>query len=538
MGVSKFLQNLSKPFLKCSQDSLHGITPNAPNSSALATLNPSKTHILTHYLNPSGFTSYPHFPRAFHDHTSLKTNNYKNLDAETTQEAERIAKLVSNVKIPKNLDSALSSANFSSISPIVVLEVLKKLNNAGITALAFFRWAEKQKGFLYIDECYNSLIEALGKIKQFKMVWVLVDEMKQKGLLSKNTFALVSRRYARARKVKEAMEAFEMMEKKYGFTTELQDYNRLLDTMSKSRHVDSAQKVFDKLKNRKFRPDIKSYAILLEGWGQECNLLRMDEVYREMRGDGFEPDVVTYGILINAYCKVRRFNEAIELYHEMEKKNIKTTPHIYCTLINGLGPEKRLNECLKFFESCKASSFAIEAPTYNAMVGAYCWSDRMHDAYRTVDEMKKCGVGPNARTYDIILRHLIKVNRTKEAYVVFNKISDEPGCEPTVSTYEIMVRMFCNEERTDMALRMWNQMKARGVLPGMHMFSTLINSLCNENKLNDACQYLQEMLDMGIRPPDTMFKTLKRALVDDGKEDIAMILTHKVERLRKTPLVG
>lgn len=460
-------------------------------------------------------------------------------DLKTTQEAEMICRLASTIGNSRNLDTALNSANLSdSLSPNLVLEVLKKLNNAGIMALSFFRWAEKRKSFQHTPECYNALIESLGKIKQFKMVWLLVDEMKLKGLLCKDTFALVSRRFARAKKVKEAIEAFVRMEKKYCLKPELQDYNRLLDTLSKSRHVENAQEVFDKWKNRRFRPDIKSYTILLEGWGQECNFLRLDEVYREMEEDGFEPDVVSYGILINAYCKAKKYDEAVKLFYEMERKNIKATPHIYCTLINGLGSEKRLDEAVKFFELCKGSECVVEAPTYNALVGAYCWSTRMHDAYRVVDEMRRCGVGPNTRTYDIILHHLIKLQKTKEAYSVFQKMNKELGCEPTVSTYEIMVRMFCNEGCVDMALQVWDQMKARGVLPGMHMFSALINSLCNDNKLDDACKYLQEMLDMGMRPPDRMFKHLKQFLLNEGKEDIIIILAHKIEKLRKSPLVG
>ncbi|KAI3453104.1 hypothetical protein Pfo_009767 [Paulownia fortunei] len=457
-------------------------------------------------------------------------------DAKTTQEAETICKLVSKIGNSRNLDSALNSANLSDcLSPNLVLEVLKKLNNAGIMALSFFRWAEKRKSFQHTPECYNVLIESLGKIKQFKMVWLLVDEMKLKGLLSKDTFALVSRRFARAKKVKEAIEAFERMEKKYGLKPELQEYNRLLDTLSKSRHVEKAQEVFDKWKNRRFTPDIKSFTILLEGWGQECNFLRLNEVYREMREDGFEPDFVSYGILINAYCKAKKYDEAVDLYCEMERKNIKATPHIYCTLINGLGSEKRLNEAVKFFKLCKGSDCVIEAPTYNALVGAYCWSTRMHDAYRVVNEMRECGVGPNTRTYDIILHHLVKLQKTKEAYSVFQKMDDELGCEPAVSTYEIMVRMFCNEGCMDMALQVWDQMKARGVLPGMHMFSALINGLCSDNKVDDACKYLQEMLDMGMRPPDRMFQQLKQFLLNEGKEDIIIILVHKIEKLKKLP---
>ncbi|KAL3830813.1 hypothetical protein ACJIZ3_019615 [Penstemon smallii] len=405
-------------------------------------------------------------------------------------------------------------------------------------ALSFFRWAEKRNGIQHTAECYNAVIESLGKIKQFKTVWFLVDEMKSKGLLRKDTFALVSRRFARAKKVKEAIEAFERMEKKYGLKPELQDYNRLLDTLTKSRLVQKAQEVFDKWKNRRFTPDIKTYTILLEGWSRESNFLMLNEVYREMKEDGFELDVVSYGILINAYCKSKKYDEAIEFYQEMGRKNIKATPHIYCTLINGLGSEKRLNEAIKFFELCKASDCVIEAPTYNAMVGAYCWSVKMHDAYTIVEEMKKCGVGPNTRTYDIILHHLIKLGKTQEAYSVFEKMSEESACEPTVSTYEIMVRMFCNERRLDMAIRVWDLMKARGVLPGMHMFSALISGLCDDNNSNGACNYLQEMVDLGMRPPDGLFKRIKRALLNEGREDIIIILSNKIEKLRYNPLVG
>ncbi|XP_070016869.1 pentatricopeptide repeat-containing protein At1g77360, mitochondrial-like [Nicotiana tabacum] len=470
--------------------------------------------------------------------SNVNDQNLNPKNPKIVQEAERICKILLNTTCStKCVTDALGSVSVN-VSPLLVEEVVKKLSNSGVLALSFFRWAEKQNGFVHTSESYHGLIEALGKIKQFKMVWILVDELKKKGLLCKESFALISRRYARARKVKEAIEAFERMEK-YGLVVELQDFNRLLDTLSKSRNVGKAQEVFDKWKNkRKFKPNIKSYTILLEGWGGEKNLLRLNEVYQEMKADDIEPDVVSYGIMIHAHCKVKKYGEAIELLREMERKKIRVTPHVYCTLINGLGSEKRLVEALKYFELYKGSGFDLEVFTFNAMVGAYCWSMRMDDAYKLLDEMRRSKIGPNTRTYDIILHHLIKARRTNEAYLVFQKMSNDPGCEPTVSTYEIMVRMFCNEDRTDMALRVWDQMKARGVLPGMHMFSTLINSFCHENRLDDACTYFQEMLDMGMRPPLPLFDNLKRALPEEGKEDTVKALWRKLEKLRKSNLVG
>ncbi|KAF3629559.1 Pentatricopeptide repeat-containing protein, mitochondrial [Capsicum annuum] len=151
------------------------------------------------------------------------------------------------------------------------------------------------------------------------MVWILIDELKAKGLLSKEAFVLVSRRYACSRKVKEAIEAFESIS-----------------------NVAKAQEFFDKWKGRRFKASVKAYTIFPEGWSVEKNLLRLNEVYREMICDGIEPDVVSYGIMIHVYCKVKKYDEAIEMFREMERKKIKATPHVYCTLINGLGSEKRI----------------------------------------------------------------------------------------------------------------------------------------------------------------------------------------------------
>ncbi|CAI0450756.1 unnamed protein product [Linum tenue] len=391
-------------------------------------------------------------------------------DETIIRNTDKVCKLLSKESNnPNNLERLLDEASIQELSPTLALEVLKRLSNAGVLALSFFRWAEKQK-----------------------------------------------ERYARAKRVKEAIDAFEKMGK-YGFKMESSDFNRLLDTLCKSRQI-------------------KSYTILLEGWCQEKNLLRLNEVYMEMKDEGLDPDVVTYSILLNAYCKVGKYSEAINLFHDMESKNCNPNPHIFCTLINGLGSVKRLKEAIEFFERSKACGFAPEAPTYNAVIGAYCWSLKIDDAFRTVDEMRRSGVGPNSRTYDIILHHLVKNRRTEAAYSVFQRMRSEAGCEPTLSTYEIVVRMFCNEDKLDMAVEVWNQMKGRGILPGMHMFSKLITTFCQNGKVDDACKYFQEMLDVGIRPPAALFSNLKETLVENGHKVTASNLAEKMRKLRKTPL--
>ncbi|KAL8137549.1 hypothetical protein V2J09_003550 [Rumex salicifolius] len=452
--------------------------------------------------------------------------------------AEEICKLISAESSNPVIETALVNLTIEiEVSPDLVLEVLKRLTNAGVLALAFFRWAEKQKGFKHTTDCYNALIDSLGKIKQFNLIWVLVESMKGKDLLTKDTFMLIIRRYARAKKGTEAVQAFKKMET-FGLKPDLSDSNRFLDTLCKSRQVKKAQEVFDKMSQRGFSPDNKTYSILLQGWGQERDLSKLDEVYNQMKSEGFEPDTVAYGILMNAYCKGQRIDIAVEMFHEMQSKNCELSPLIYCTLIHGFGSAKRLGEALKLFEMSKASGVMTEAPTYNAVVGSYCWSLKFDDAYKTIDEMRAADVGPNSRTYDIILHHLIKAQRLDEACEVFRRMRNEKGCQPILSTYEIMLRMFCNKGEMRKAVNLWNQMKSQGILPNMHMFSTLINRFCHEKKLEDACKYFEEMLDVGIRPPGPLFSHLKQSLIAGGKKDTFVSLSHKLSRIRSTPIEG
>uniref|UniRef100_A0ACD5V9D9 Uncharacterized protein n=1 Tax=Avena sativa TaxID=4498 RepID=A0ACD5V9D9_AVESA len=454
------------------------------------------------------------------------------LGTDVSEMAERVCRVLSTQPEP-TVVPALDALGVP-VSRELVAEVLKNLSNAGVLALTFFRWAERQQGFMYTAESFHNLIEALGKIKQFRLVWSLVETMRCRGLLSKDTFRLIVRRYARARKVKEAVETFEKMGS-FGLKTDLSDYNWLIDVLSKSKQVKKANAIFKEMKrNGKFVPDLKTYTVLMEGWGHEKDLLMLNSVYQEMLDAGIKPDVVAYGMLISAFCKSAKCDEAIKVFHEMEATGVIPSPHVYCMLINGLGSEERLDEALKFFELSKASGFPMELPTCNAVVGAYCRSSKFEHAFGMVDEMRKSGIGPNSRTYDIILQHLIKSQKINEAYNVFQEMG-KGGCEPQINTYTIMIGMFCSNERVDMALKVWNQMKEKGVLPCMHMFSALINGLCFENRLEEACVYFQEMLDKGIRPPAQLFSNLKQALNEGGRISLAQDMAFKLDTLRKTP---
>ncbi|KAJ6324369.1 hypothetical protein OIU76_011634 [Salix suchowensis] len=258
------------------------------------------------------------------------------------------------------------------VSPSLVLEALKKLSNAGALALSFFRWAEKRKGFQYNTESYHALIESLGKIKQFNVIWNFVTDMKQKGLLNKETFALISRRYARARKVKEAVEAFMKMEK-FGFKIESSDINRLLDTLCKSRQASGfvpegptynavvgaycwsermhdVQRTIDEMRKGGVGPSARTYDIILHHLIRAGKTKIAYSVFQKMSCEGCEPSVSTYEIIVRMFCNEDRVDMAIKVWDQMKTRGILPIMHMFSTLINTLCHEGKLDEACLYFQ--------------------------------------------------------------------------------------------------------------------------------------------------------------------------------------------
>jgi pentatricopeptide repeat protein len=146
-------------------------------------------------------------------------------------------------------------------SPKLVEEVLMRFENAGMQAYRFFEWAGKQQDYAHSVEAYHIIIDSLGKIQQYGLMWTVVNLMKIKGVLTKETFAIIMRRYARAKKIEEAVYTFDTMEK-FGVPPDLEAFNSLLSALCKCKKVHKAQEIFDLMKVR-FKPDLKTYSIFL-----------------------------------------------------------------------------------------------------------------------------------------------------------------------------------------------------------------------------------------------------------------------------------
>lgn len=443
---------------------------------------------------------------------------------------ERISKIM--ILCPKlGLGLSLDQGGIR-ISPPVVEEVLKRFENAGMLAYHFFEWAEKQHNYEHSIRAYHTMIESLAKIKQYKIMWDLVNDMKGKKILNIETFCIIMRKYARAQKVEEAIYTFNVLHK-YDITPNLAAFNGLLSALCKSKNVRKAQEIFDKMKEQ-FVPDPKTYSILIEGWGRDPNLPKAREIFREMVDNGCNPDIVTYGIMVDILCKAGRIDEAVVIVKGMDFNICKPTSFIYSVLIHTYGIENQIQDAVDTFLDMERNGVQADVASYNALISAFCKVNKFDNVYRVLDDMKLKEVLPSSRTCNIILSGLISRNETDEAFRVFRRMIKI--CEPDADTYTMMIKMFCETNELNRADKVWKYMKSKRFVPSMHTFAALINGLCQNGDVSKACVLMEEMIEKGMRPSRVTFEKLRQLLIKEKREDVLEFLNEKLNLLVKEPL--
>ncbi|KAL0556311.1 hypothetical protein IC582_004824 [Cucumis melo] len=429
------------------------------------------------------------------------------------------------------LETALDQTGIR-ISPEIAEAVLKRFENAGMLAYRFFEWASKQRNYVHSVRAYHSMIESLAKIRQYQMVWDLVNAMRNKEILNVETFCIIMKKYARAQKVEEAVYTFNVMEK-YNMKRNVAAFNGLLSALCKSKNVRKAQEIFDNMKDQ-FVPESKTYSILIEGWGRAPNLPKAREIYREMIGSGCIPDEVTYCIMVDVLCKAGRVDEAVEIVKEMDNNNCGPSSFVYSVLVHTYGVENRIEDAVSTFLEMERNGVVADVAAYNALISAFCKANKIKNVYRVLKDMDLKGVNPNSRTCNIIINSLIGRGETDEAFKIFRRMVKV--CEPDIDSYTMIIKMFCAKKELDMALKIWKYMKKKQFVPSMHTFSVLINGLCQIGNATQACVLLEEMIEKGIRPSGATFGRLRHLLIKKGRKDVLKFLQEKMNLLVKEPL--
>ena len=455
------------------------------------------------------------------------------LSKATESDVDKISKILKNrYPSPEDAAQALEGCTFD-MSNTTIEQVLKRFSTDWVPAFGFFKWAKLQKGYQHSPELYNFMVDILGKCKKFELMWGLIEEMDQLGgYISLITMTKAIKRLSGARMYKEAVDAFQGMER-FGVSKDVAALNILMDALVKDNSVEHANEVF--LEFKKSIPlNVQSFNILINGW---CRVRKFENArmsMEDMEKQGFLPDVYAYNCFIESYSHDKDFRKVRAVLDEMKAKGYRPSIVTYTVVINGLGKAKQIKETLEIYEKIKESGCVPDTPFYNSLISILRKAGRFKDAYEVCKDMKKQGLTPNVVTYTTIISCACDQSQEGTALKLLKKM-EEDSCKPDLKTYAPLLKMCCKKKRMKVLYFLLNHMFSNDVSIDVGTYSLLITGLCKSRKLEHACFFFEEMVSKGMVPPDSPFERLKKELeannMIEAKEKIEKLMSQAKERL-------
>lgn len=400
--------------------------------------------------------------------------------------------------------------------------VLNRCGDAGNLGYRFFVWASKQPGYRHSYDAYKSMTKILGKMRQFGVVWALIEEMRKEypQLLSPEVFVVLMRRFASARMVKKAIEVLDEMPK-YGCEPDEYVFGCLLDALCKNGSVKEASSLFEEMRFR-FSPTIKHFTSLLYGWCKEGKLMEAKVVLVKMREAGFEPDIVVYNNLLNGYSVAGKMMDAFHLLEEMRRNCCEPNAASYTTLVQALCAREKMEEAMKVFSDMERNGCEADVVTYTTLISGFCKWGKTEKGHELLDIMLQKGHTPNTTTYLYLMLAHEKKEELEECLELMEEMR-KIGVWPDLSIYNTVIRLACKFGETKDGMRMMNELEANGLSPGVDTFVIMINGLVENGCLVQACEYFNEMVGRGLlaAPQYGIMKDLLNSLLRGDKLELA-----------------
>ncbi|XP_031278130.1 pentatricopeptide repeat-containing protein At3g22670, mitochondrial [Pistacia vera] len=455
------------------------------------------------------------------------------ISEKTDTDVDKISKILKNkYPSPDEVVLALNGSCFS-VSNRLVEHILKRFSNNWIPAFGLFTWAKTQTGYRHTPEIYNTMVDILGKSKNFGLMWEVVKEMDElkEGYVTLATMNKVMRRLARGDRYEDAIEAFRGFER-YGLKKETMAMNILMDALAKENSVEHAYKVFLEFKNC---IPLNSYTfnILLHGWCKARKLGDAERTMDEMQKHGLVPNVISYTCFIEHYCREKDFRKVEDILKQMQERGCKPSTVTYTIFMHALGKARQINEALGVYEKMQSDGCLPDTSFYSSLIYCLSKAGRLKDANEIFEDMKKQGLMPNVLTYNTMISSACEHSQEENAFKLLQKM-EEDSCKPDLKTYAPLLKMCCKKKRMKLLNILLRHMFKNDISIDLGTYTLLVHGLCKSGKLEEACLFFEEMVSRGMVPRDSTYKMLveelERKSLADAKEKMEKLMSQAKEQ--------
>ncbi|KAK3035787.1 hypothetical protein RJ639_034603 [Escallonia herrerae] len=226
----------------------------------------------------------------------------------------------------------------------------------------------------------------------------------------------------------------------------------------------------------------------------------------QMRARLLGPTRKTFAIITERFVAAGKPDRAVKIFLSMHQHGCQPDLNSFNTLLDVLCKSKRAEMAYRLFKVSREDAKALEI----------------------MKEMVERGLEPSLTTYNIMLKGFFRAGQIKEAWEFFLEMKKRE-CEIDVVTYTTVVHGFGVAGEVKKARKVFDEMVGVGVLPSVVTYTALIQVLCKKDSVETAELVFEEMVRKGYAPDSTTYTVLIRGFCHAEKMDRAMEYLERME---------
>ncbi|ONK59619.1 uncharacterized protein A4U43_C08F8330 [Asparagus officinalis] len=149
-------------------------------------------------------------------------------------------------------------------------------------------------------------------------------------------------------------------------------------------------------------------------------------------------------------------------------------------------------------------------------------------------EMVERGLEPSLNTYNILLKGFFRAGQVREGWDFFVQMKKRGRkgaecCRPDVVSYTTVVHGLGIDGQIERARKVFDEMIGEGVLPNVATYNALIQVICKKGCVEDAVVVFNEMVRKRYTPNVITYNLVIRGLSHAGKMNRAMEFLEKMK---------
>ncbi|XP_076895269.1 putative pentatricopeptide repeat-containing protein At5g06400, mitochondrial [Bidens hawaiensis] len=442
------------------------------------------------------------------------------------------------------------------------LEVIKDMKNKDIAMEA---------------EHFEMLVKGMCRAGRITDALEIVDILKRKDVIDNKIYEIVINGYLRRNEISKALELFHKL-KDCGQMVTVSTYTELMQHLFRINEFEKGFDVYNMMLETGLELDSVAITAVISGYVQQNRVSEAWEIIKNMEKKGVKLTSKCYMVFIKELCKISRYDEAINVLNNMKGLKLVITDSIYNWIISHLGKKGEFGKIqeVKKIQSTSSNrdvttldsssvqvqpkdettldSVVTRAPPAKSFTdhdlhkvcdivsSSMPWCSKEEslqkcDLYITpdlvVEVLRKCslhggaalqfftcvgkkdGYRHTAETYNMAMKIAGKGKDFKHMRSLFNEIVRK-DLSVSSDTLTIMILQYGRIGLTEIALKMFKEMKDRRLNPNNSTYKYLIISLCGKKgrKVNEAIEVFMEMIQAGFVPDKELIETYLECLCE------------------------